>query len=88
MKDRWELAKWCTEFLIEESDRWEKDRESREKEITKERLDWERKKRFEKIEHLRKLEKSMECEPTYNSRLSSHDESWKVWRSKCNALKY
>ena len=81
LKDRWELAKWCTEFLIEDSEKWEKEIEEKEKEIKRERLDWEKKNRFEKIAFLR-AKKNMECEPTDKSRLSSHDESEKVWKSK------
>ena len=56
-KDRWEMAKWCTEFLSENSERWEREKEIREKDLMKERLDWERKKRFEKIEFFKKVRK-------------------------------
>ena len=62
---RWEMLRWLTEFLKENQDKWELERLDREKEHRKKLETWEKAKRFEKIEILKRkwTEKVVEDPP-------------------------
>ena len=54
------MMKWVTEFIKTNQDKWEKERLEKQKEIEKELEDWNRSKRFEKIEKLKQKWKKNE----------------------------
>ena len=53
VKERWAMMRWVTEFIEENSERWEKERNIRLEKERKELLDWEKSSRFEKIKKLK-----------------------------------
>ena len=46
--------KWATGYITENQEEWQRERKEQEKEARKELEEWEKLKRFEKIESLRK----------------------------------
>ena len=53
VKERWAMMRWVTEFIEENSERWEKERNMGLEKERKELLDWEKSSRFEKIKKLK-----------------------------------
>ena len=51
---RWDMLDWITDFMKENEEAWELERKEKIKEANRELREWEKLKRFEKIELLRK----------------------------------
>ena len=75
------MLKWVNEFLKENHERWEKERENREKEIEKELEDWDRTKRHEKLRILK--EKMNNKNVAKLEELEKQEkEKWTVWQDR------
>ena len=81
LAQRWAILKWVNEFLKENHERWEKERENREKEIEKELEDWDRTKRHEKLRILK--EKMNNKNVAKLEELERQEkEKWTVWQER------
>ena len=81
LQERWALLNWTTEYIAENSSRWDKESEQRELERKKKIEEWERKSRFEKIAYLKeKMRKKQNGENTEQPK--DKVENWNVWRKK------
>ena len=78
--EHWGLLKWVTQFLIENTPRWDKERKERIKREKEELEEWEKKKRHEKIQwlKLRNTEKGPVSEIERKLKAAQKSAGWKV----------
>ena len=57
MEERWEIVRWLTSYIGENSDRWETEKRERDLQLKRRLDEWDRERRFEKIKIIRKREK-------------------------------
>ena len=84
---RWAMAKWITQFIKENQERWDLEKMEKEKIERKYLEEWEKARRFEKIRILKKKwgKKNVDLnkESKEKETKSLGDEGkWKVWRTK------
>ena len=53
LEERWAMARWIASYIDENSDRWKKEQEERQKDERKRAEDWLKMNRFEKIKIIR-----------------------------------
>ena len=85
LAQRWAMLKWVNEFIKENHEKWENEREKREKEIEKELEDWDRTKRHEKMKILREKMKNKnmtELEELEKQKEKNNREKWTAWQSR------
>ena len=93
VKERWALMRWITEFIEENSENWEKERNIRLEKERKELLEWERSNRFEKIRKLKEnwskerqetQQKTNNIHNTKNKKFvpskQTRSNTWSQWR--------
>ena len=93
VKERWALMRWITEFIEENSENWEKERNIRLEKERKELLEWERSNRFEKIRKLKEKwskerqetqQKTNNIHNTKNKKFvpskQTRSNTWSQWR--------
>ena len=54
MSEKWALLKWVTSYISNNQEKWEIEKEEKEKAAKKELDEWKKMKKLEKIEHLKK----------------------------------
>ena len=86
LQERWALLRWTTEFINENSDKWEQEKKIREQEREQVIRDWEKRTRHEKIRLLRekfweKRSAKNNPEPDSSSQKTREQEQrWSIWR--------
>ena len=80
---RWDMLDWITNFMKENEEVWELERNEKIKEANRELREWEKLKRFEKIELLRKEWKEKdEIKIQITEKKEDQKETWNVWRKE------
>ena len=80
---RWDMLDQITNFMKENEEAWEVERNEKIKEANRELREWEKLKRFEKIELLRKKWKEKdEIEIPITEKKEEQKETWNVWRKE------
>ena len=84
LEQKWEMMKWVTNFINTHQDQWEKEKIEHERKVYKELEDWNKMKRLEKIEILKKKwKKEKDKEPMITTDKEIEKvEKWEVWRPK------
>ena len=75
VKERWAMMRWVTEFIEENSEKWEKERNIRLEKERKELLDWEKSSRFEKIKKLKEKWSKEKQETMKNTQQNNKNEN-------------
>ena len=87
LSQHWGILEWVTNFIQENQDNWEKEIKEKERQATKELDEWNKYKRLEKIELIRKKknwQQQKEKEPVRPDppKTPPPPENGKVWRRK------
>ena len=90
LSQRWAMQKWITNFIKENQEKWNREREETEKRIKAELEAWEKMKRLEKIAYLkRKWENKeivdnteQEIEIKTQTKIAEYIGQWTVWRRR------
>ena len=81
--ERWGMMKWITNFLEENTERWAREKQEREKAAKDILAAWEVKTRLEKIKEL-KIMKKTQNQKLEKKKMKAAEiaKGWKVWRLK------
>ena len=53
MEERWEIIRWLTHYISENSDRWEVEKRERDQQLKRRLDEWDKEQRFKKIVMIR-----------------------------------
>ena len=83
LSERWGMMKWATNFLEENTERWAREKQEREKAAKDILAAWEVKTRLEKIKELKIMKKTQNQKLEEKKKKAAEiAKGWKVWRLK------
>ena len=82
LSQRWAMKRWVTQFISDHQEQWDLERKEKEIEAQKELEDWEKMRRLEKIEVLKRKWKKNPQPEKETPKKHEKNENWSIWRKR------